>query len=606
MKSFVCRLIIVFAFFGSLECLYRPDYKTHPCIRECNGTSMTCEYEFYFEWIFTNGVECGNCSTQQNMTDCQNPDCVVADGVQNLINVYNRMMPGPMIEVCHGDSIVVDFYNEINDDATSVHWHGMHQRNTNWMDGVGGVTQCPVTPNALFRYDFVADPAGTHFYHSHMGSQRVNGAIGPLIVKLPESDNPHADLYDFDLSEHVISVQDWYVYDANRIFYMEYRLGEIIDPSKVSAILVNKFGYNQANNNIPAARFNVVKGNRYRFRIINVGYRVCPIQVQIDKHNLTIISSDGFDLKPITVGSFVINVAERYDFVLNADQDEGGLYWMRFNGSIDCGGTEGAAVLSYAENPNIGDVTLPPITEQTDQIPILNCINDFPASPDCIEIPQTRSVDPPPERLTATAPFRYYLTFDVFNYALAEYGGPGFDPNKTTPTINNISLKLPSKALIETPNNFAFCNNENKTICPKNETICECVHVVKIPFNNTVEIILIDSDSSNYNLSHPIHLHGYGFRVLGQDSFDSISVESVKEMDSEGLLNRNFDNPPLKDVITIPAKGYIILRFISDNPGFWFVHCHVEHHLEAGMGLLLKVGDNFQALPENFPTCGDF
>ena len=50
------------------------------------------------------------------------------------------------------------------------------------MDGVGFVSQAPITPGATFQYRFIASPAGTHWYHSHLGAQRTDGLFGALIV----------------------------------------------------------------------------------------------------------------------------------------------------------------------------------------------------------------------------------------------------------------------------------------------------------------------------------------------------------------------------------------------------------------------------------------
>lgn len=54
-------------------------------------------------------------------------------------------------------------------EATTIHWHGIHQRFSPEMDGVPFVTQCPILPNNRFQYKFIADTAGTHMYHAHMG-----------------------------------------------------------------------------------------------------------------------------------------------------------------------------------------------------------------------------------------------------------------------------------------------------------------------------------------------------------------------------------------------------------------------------------------------------
>lgn len=41
-----------------------------------------------------------------------------------------------------------------------------------------------------------------------------------------------------------------------------------------------------------------------------------------------------------------------------------------------------------------------------------------------------------------------------------------------------------------------------------------CTHKVDIPLNAIVEVVLVD-EVQQPNLSHPFHLHGYGFNVIG-------------------------------------------------------------------------------------------
>jgi FtsP/CotA-like multicopper oxidase with cupredoxin domain len=48
-----------------------------------------------------------------------------------------------------------------------MHWHGFLQTGTNQMDGVPGVTQCPIAPNATMTYTFRAELYGTAWYHTH-------------------------------------------------------------------------------------------------------------------------------------------------------------------------------------------------------------------------------------------------------------------------------------------------------------------------------------------------------------------------------------------------------------------------------------------------------
>jgi len=55
------------------------------------------------------------------------------------------------MQVCEGDTIVVDVKNFLFGEGTAIHWHGIHQKKTPWMDGVPGATQCPIPPGGVFR-----------------------------------------------------------------------------------------------------------------------------------------------------------------------------------------------------------------------------------------------------------------------------------------------------------------------------------------------------------------------------------------------------------------------------------------------------------------------
>ena len=55
----------------------------------------------------------------------------------------------------------------------------------------------------------MAQDPGTHFWHAHTGLQRGEGMFGSLVVRQSPSREPHIDLYDHDLPEHVIIVNEW-------------------------------------------------------------------------------------------------------------------------------------------------------------------------------------------------------------------------------------------------------------------------------------------------------------------------------------------------------------------------------------------------------------
>lgn len=154
-----------------------------------------------------------------------------------------------------------------------------------------------------------------------------------------------------------------------------------------------------------------------------------------------------------------------------------------------------------------------------------------------------------------------------------------------------------------------FCNGDNRP--PECGATCFCTHSVDIPLNAIVEIVLID-EVQQINLSHPFHLHGYAFHVIGMGRSPDTTVKKINlkhalDLDRRGLLHREFAAPPRKDTIAVPNNGYVVLRFRADNPGFWMFHCHFDFHLVIGMGLLLHVGTQFDLppVPPHFPRCGD-
>ena len=54
--------------------------------------------------------------------------------------VINGQFPGPLIRVNQGDRLLINVTNQIAN-ATTMHWHGLYQNGTNWMDGTTGITQ---------------------------------------------------------------------------------------------------------------------------------------------------------------------------------------------------------------------------------------------------------------------------------------------------------------------------------------------------------------------------------------------------------------------------------------------------------------------------------
>lgn len=80
----------------------------------------------------------------------------------------------------------------------------------------------------------------------------------------------------------------------------------------------------------------------------------------------------------------------------------------------------------------------------------------------------------------------------------------------------------------------------------------------------------------------PSHIHGHKFQIVGR---------STDYTSSDPTLNPPIapdqPNPIRRDTVQIPSGESATLRFVADNPGAWFFHCHIEWHLEVGLAVQL-------------------
>ncbi|OAX37246.1 Cupredoxin, partial [Rhizopogon vinicolor AM-OR11-026] len=76
---------------------------------------------------------------------------------------------------------------------------------------------------------------------------------------------------------------------------------------------------------------------------------------------------------------------------------------------------------------------------------------------------------------------------------------------------------------------------------------------------------------------HPIHLHGHNFAVVK----------------GAGNSTANFVNPVWRDTVDLGNAGdNVTIRFVTDNPGPWLLHCHVDFHLLDGFAAVMAEARN--------------
>ncbi|KAF0465096.1 iron transport multicopper oxidase fet3 [Gigaspora margarita] len=462
------------------------------------------------------------------------------DGFTRKMFVINDKFPGPLIEVNKGDTLVLDVKNDC-DDVTTMHAHGFFQRGTPWYDGVPGQTQCDIQSKKSFTYEFQVNQSGTFWYHSHSKAQYIEGIVGALIVHDP--DDPYLKNKDYD-EEIVVLLQDWYHTDSKTLlatFLSPESAGNEPTPDNGLINGMNSYNCSGAPNgsdcvsDAPLANFKFVQGKKYRIRIINTSAFAAFI-FSIDNHPMDVIEVEGMITQRRTIHRLPINIAQRYSVIVTADKPIG-KYWMRSEMETAC-----FAIQSDTLNPLVKAIVE---YEGSDANSNASSTAWTDSQETCVDL-DTSTLKPYEAQTIPDADYK--LTLNV-----------SFQPddkNVTRGFINNSSYVDPnSPTLLKVyENKTTFDSNRNAYIIDKDKV---------------VDIILYNTDTGD----HPFHLHGHVFWVLG------IGINGT----SPDYNSVNTKDPIQRDTVTAPAGGWFIIRFVSNNPGVWGFHCHIEWHVQSGL-----------------------
>ncbi|KAI0388597.1 multicopper oxidase-domain-containing protein [Xylariaceae sp. FL0594] len=228
---------------------------------------------------------------------------IAPDGYGRPVVAVNNQWPPPTIDICKGDRLVVQVTNNLGNETSSIHWHGLYQIGQNQMDGPAMATQCPIPPGSVFTYDFPVTQVGTYWWHSHVHGQIADGLRGPLIV--------HDPLPPFNASggDLVITVADWYHAQAPQLINY-YQSAE--NAADGGAEPIPDTGLLNDGQNVTVK---VQPGKTYLLHVINPGNFV-GTYFKIAGHNLTIVEVDGVYTEPYTVDTLYLSVAQRYGVLL--------------------------------------------------------------------------------------------------------------------------------------------------------------------------------------------------------------------------------------------------------------------------------------------------
>ncbi|KAJ6263683.1 Laccase-1 [Drechslerella dactyloides] len=440
----------------------------------------------------------------------------------------NGKWPIPTIDIEKGDRVVVNLVNGLPDVETSLHFHGIFQNGTAYMDGPAGVTQCPLGPGQKMTYNFTVNQPGTYWYHSHVKGQYPDGIRAPFIVRDPKG--PYAGKYD---EEVVIALSDWY-HDENPILFSRFlSVGNPTgaEPVPNSALM----------NETQGMPFNVLPGKTYMVRMVNMAAFAAQY-FWIEGHTMRIVEVDGEYTEEAEADMIYLTAAQRYSFLLTTKNDTSQNFAIV--GSMD---QDLFDAVPDGLNPN---VTGHLIYDSSKPLPDPEDVDAFEPFDDFTLVPLDGEYlweDP-----------TYSFSLEVLMDNLGDGANYAF--------FNGITYTPP-----KVPTLYSALNAGNLSMTPEIYGRDTNPHVFK--HHDVVELVVNNNDPGK----HPFHLHGHTFQL------------AYRSDDDAGLYNASdpsvtFSKKPMRrDTVLINPGGNMVLRFRADNPGVWLFHCHIEWHIQSGL-----------------------
>ena len=284
------------------------------------------------------------------------------------------------------------------------------------------------------------------------------------------------------------------------------------------------------------SRFNMTftEGESHRIRLVN-GAIDTHFKFMIDNHNLTVIAMDLVPIVPYTTTVLSIGMGQRYDVIVNATETAGN-YWMRAIPQTACSDNDNADNIKGIVKYDSSDSTEPTTSAYT----YTDSCDDEDVSDLVPYLSKDASTDSVEDDFAVTVGrsnnvFKWYMAATTF---VAEWADP---------TLLQV---------LEDSTNFTTSS-----------------HVIELDTADEWVYFIIETTQS---VPHPIHLHGHDFFILAQGSGTYSSSISL-----------SLTNPPRRDVAMLPASGYLVIAFQTDNPGTWLMHCHIGWHTSEGFALQL-------------------
>ena len=522
----------------------------------------------------------------------------------------NGTLPGPIIRLKEGQRVRLAVTNTLKEDS-SIHWHGVLLPFQ--MDGVPGVSFPGIKPGETYNYEFEVKQSGTYWYHSHSGGQEAMGQYGAIVID-PIGPDPVA--YD---REHVVVLSDWsFMHPMEQMrklkamggyFNMQKQTlagllagkdqsaadrrmwaGMRMDPTDISDVTGSTYTY-LVNGHGPQENWTglFTPGERVRLRIINAS-AMTNFNVRLPDLPMTVVAADGQNVVPVETDEFQIAIAETYDVIVAMPTTPDRAYGLIAE-AIDRSGQCRATLA-----PRVGMVAaMPPIRER----PLLTMtdmgMGDMDMSDEAGHSAHG-SAAPPTDAMADTDKSRGgdMAGMDMSGGSMKMRDpsvapqvkmGPGvatlspmpMDRTGERPTgletvdhrvltyhdlkslTRNTDTRKPSREM----DLHLTANMERYMWSFDGEKFSENTTPIPFRYNERVRVNLINDTM----MPHPIHIHGHFFEVV----------------------TGNPGNHPVKHTVNVLPGGKVSFDLTADALGDWAFHCHMLHHMMAGMFRVVTV-----------------
>lgn len=503
----------------------------------------------------------------------------------------NGQIPMPTLEFYEGDTAEIVVHN-LMDKPTSLHWHGLQLPNKE--DGVPWLTQKPIAPHSTYTYRFPIIQNGTHWYHSHSGFQEQIGMYGSMILKKRKDDPTFRKGID-DLPEIPIVLSEWTNLNPHNVQRMLRNANDWFAIKKGStqsyseAIKEGHFGtkitnewkrmlamdvsdvYYDAflmNGKIEDQLSQFKAGDKVRLRISNGGAS-SYFWLNYAGGKITVVANDGNDIEPLEVDRLIIGVSETYDIVLEIPES-GKSYEFLATPEDRTKSTS----LFIGEGEKIKHGNLPRLN-YFEGMKMMNSMMNMDGSmkdmgmnmslqkmdmnqvmyPEMKNSKMKNEEEKPMEMDHSKMDHSNHQIQDssikTLNYGMMK-----------SPYDTSLSKDAPVRDL-----KFTLTGNMNRYVWSMDDKVLSETDKILVKKGEILRITLYN----NSMMRHPMHLHGFDFRVLNENGVQS----------------------PLKNVLDIMPMETNVIEFEANEEGDWFFHCHILYHMMAGMNRVFEVG-NYQ------------